>query len=452
MYRRAWWTGKAVGLLVLAVVGCRDSDPPPTLYRNLGTQDVPLLPAASVIHDVSLAKGSADWVPFRKMGKDEAGTPSEAGAPSGGSNAETETEIRELLKEYNELVVQRDIDELMVYHIDSHQETVKSWYEVQFALLDKVAEVQTALTSALPDSQARIEGAFAPFKTASAGLSVDSLTVESEELVVGKLAGGGVAPMCRFVIVDDEWFIDLPNFPETFAQRKAVLDEMMSMIDALKQGLESGTIAAEKVLTQLEASSASPASDKTSATDDNDGGEGSPDRAPKETKDDDSSPTASRHRVHAPRTAASNAADPAPDKPDAPKPHQAAYASCSPPPCGAPGLEVSPRGFFQNLLVQRQVRHRFLQPSVLDLKLLQMLGLVGFHPAVLIPPAVERRLGNLQGLAYQRDVLPLRQQPIRIPKLTNNLLRSVSLTLHLQVLLPDHRVAGTLVTGGSGFG
>jgi len=291
MHRRAWWTGKAVGLLVLAVVGCRDTDPPPTLYRNLGSQDVPLLPVASVIHDVSLAEGSADWVPFRKMGKDEAGTPSEDGGPSGSSTEETETEIRDLLKEYNELVAERDIDELVVYHLDSHQETVKLWYGVRFALLDKVADVQTALNSALPDSQARIEQAFAPLKTASAGLSVDTLTVESEELVVGKLAVGGVAPMCRFVIVDDEWFIDLPDFPETFAQRKPVLDGMMSMIDALKQGLESGTVAAEQVLGQLEASSVSPASDKTPGTDDHDGGEGSPDKAPEETNDDDPSPT-----------------------------------------------------------------------------------------------------------------------------------------------------------------
>lgn len=291
MYRRAWWTVSAVGLLVLAVAGCRDSDPPPTFYRNLGTEDIPLLPAASVIHDVTLAKGSADWVPFRKLGEAEAGTPSEDGAPSGRSNTETETEIRDLLKEYNELVADRDIDELMVYHIDSHQETVKTWYEVQFALMDKLAEVQAALTSAQPDSQARIDQAFAPLKAASAGLSVDTLTVESEELVVGKLAAGGVVPMCRFVLVEDEWYIDLPNLPETFAQLKPVLDGMMSMIDALSQGLESGSVGAEQVLTQLEANSASLASDKTPATADNDSGEDSPDTAPEETKGDDSSPS-----------------------------------------------------------------------------------------------------------------------------------------------------------------
>ena len=258
-------------MLEFAVVGCRDSDPPPTFYRNLGTEDIPLLPAASVIHDVSLMKGSADWVPFREVTEDEAGTPSEDGAPSDSSTSETETEIRDLLREYNELVADRDIDELMVYHIESHQETVKSWYEVQFSLLDKLVEVQTALTSALPDSQARIEQAMSPLNSASAGLSVETLTVENGSLVIGKLAGGGVTPMCRFVVLEDEWFIDLPNLPQTFAQLKPVLDGRMSMIDSLKLALESGSVAAEQVLEQLEtqakASSTTDTGDGNAASD-----------------------------------------------------------------------------------------------------------------------------------------------------------------------------------------
>ncbi len=288
MHRRDWWKFSAIGLIVAALGGCRDSTPPAAFYRNLGTDDVLLLPVASVTHDVSLVKGSADWVPFRELGEAEVATASEDGRPSGSSSAEIETEIRELLKEYNELVVERDIDELMAYHIDSHQATVKSWYDLQFSLIDKLAEGQAALTRALPDSQARIEQAFAPLKAALAGLSVDTLTVESEELVVGKLAEDGMAPLCRFVIVEDEWFIDLPNFPETFAQLGPVVDGQMSMIDVLIQGIKSGLVPAEQVLTQLEAISASPASDKTSETADNDGGEDSPDETPEETNDDDS--------------------------------------------------------------------------------------------------------------------------------------------------------------------
>ena len=172
MHRRDWKMFRAVGFAALAVVGCRDTDPTPSFYRNLGTQDVPLLPGASVIHDVSLVKGTADWVPFRELGQGGAASPAEDAAPSGDSNAETEAEIRDLLKDYNELVADRDIDELIVYHIESHQDTAKSWYEVQFSLMDKVGEIQTALTSALPDSQARIEQAFAPVVAGVTGLCV----------------------------------------------------------------------------------------------------------------------------------------------------------------------------------------------------------------------------------------------------------------------------------------
>ncbi len=69
MHRRDWWKFSAIGLIVAAFGGCRDSNPPPAFYRNLGSDDVLLLPVASVTHDVSLVKGSADWVPFRELGE-----------------------------------------------------------------------------------------------------------------------------------------------------------------------------------------------------------------------------------------------------------------------------------------------------------------------------------------------------------------------------------------------
>lgn len=282
MHRRDWWKFSAIGLIVPAFGGCRDSNPPAAFYRNLGSEDVLLLPVASVTHDVTLARGTADWVPFRELTEDATGSTSEDAKPSGETNTETEKEIRDLLEEYNELVAERDIEELQIYHIEAHQETVKSWYEMQFALLDKLAEVQTALAGALPDSHARIDKAFAPLKKASAGLLVETLTVENENLVIGKLAAGGVAPMCRFVILEDEWFIDLPNLSETFAQLKPNLDGQMSKIDRLKLDLESGSKAAEQVLEQLEtlAKASSTASDKASSTTDTDNGDAPSDAEP----------------------------------------------------------------------------------------------------------------------------------------------------------------------------
>ncbi len=52
------------------------------------------------------------------------------------------------------------------------------------------------------------------------------------------------------------------------------------------------------------------------------------------------------------------------------------------------GLEVSLRHLFQDGVVQRQVGHQLLQPSVLFLKALQSLGLFYTHAAVLFTPAI----------------------------------------------------------------
>src|SRR5580698_441288 len=83
------------------------------------------------------------------------------------------------------------------------------------------------------------------------------------------------------------------------------------------------------------------------------------------------------------------AADPSPGTPDALK-LQAASARASRSFSDAPGLPVSQVfiGFLENLLVQRQIGHRPLQPAVLLFKLFQTLHCVRLHPAELVPPAV----------------------------------------------------------------
>src|SRR5690606_25848893 len=65
----------------------------------------------------------------------------------------------------------------------------------------------------------------------------------------------------------------------------------------------------------------------------------------------------------------------------------------------ARGSSVWARRLLQDHDVQRQVGHRPLEPRVLLLQLLQPLGFPGLHPAVLVPPALERLLAHLQSLA-----------------------------------------------------
>src|SRR5215218_10717178 len=68
--------------------------------------------------------------------------------------------------------------------------------------------------------------------------------------------------------------------------------------------------------------------------------------------------------------------------------------------------------------------------GVLGLQLPQPLGLAGLHPAVLAPPAVPGRLGDLQHPQDLGQVLAVVEQPLALADLTDSLLRGMPMSLH----------------------
>jgi hypothetical protein len=102
----------------------------------------------------------------------------------------------------------------------------------------------------------------------------------------------------------------------------------------------------------------------------------------------------------------------------------------------APGSVVSLQRIFEDLLVQLRLGQQLLQPFVLCLQFLQPLRLFGVHPPVLVPPAVERLLADLQSLRHLADRLAGRQHRVCLPDLPDNLLRPVLLPRHRESSLP----------------
>ena len=100
---------------------------------------------------------------------------------------------------------------------------------------------------------------------------------------------------------------------------------------------------------------------------------------------------------------------------------------------GGPGSEVSLRQLLQGLRLPRLIGDDPLQPRVLTLKLAQALGVIGLHPAVLIAPAVIRRLRDLQSLANLSDRAALAQHPIGFSQLADDLLGGMPASLHVIV-------------------
>ena len=88
---------------------------------------------------------------------------------------------------------------------------------------------------------------------------------------------------------------------------------------------------------------------------------------------------------------------------------------------------------FSACVSQRLIGDDALELRVLALELLQALGVVGLHPAVLVAPAVIRRLRDLQGLADLRDRAALAEHPVGFSQLADDLLRGVPALLHVIV-------------------
>jgi hypothetical protein len=254
---RCRWLAYLLGVVSIVVTGCRDTEPTPSHYRDLGEGDRVLLPGGSPWHAIPYKQGdTAEWVPFREPSAEalaEAGEGDEAGAEAGEATG-LEAEIRELIDEYHEVVADRDVEEMLEYHVEEQQETLGAMFGDAVRLLDTMDALQEALAGKLPDDVERINAAFDTLKKGARAqrLVVESLSVESDVLVSGEPPEGAREPACRFKLIDDEWYIEIVDLPD-YGQVKPQVDMLQAMFDGVMQGVEGGQVPAETLLQQLEA-------------------------------------------------------------------------------------------------------------------------------------------------------------------------------------------------------
>lgn len=115
---------------------------------------------------------------------------------------------------------------------------------------------------------------------------------------------------------------------------------------------------------------------------------------------------------------------------------------------GERGSEVSPRGFRQDQLIQRQIRNSTSEPIILLLKALQFLQLIHAHPTVLLPPAAKSLFGNADPPdRIKTGLAPSEPQPAATSR--QSLLASTACLpfsiLRFLIITADHFTGGGLI-------
>jgi len=231
--------------------GCKDKPPSPSQLTDLGDGGRVLLPSGASWHAVPYSRNdTADWVEFRKPRFDEPESSEEDVAAAGAtSEGAIKGEIRAFIKEYNEVAAEEDFEELLLYHVETQQDVMESMLDGAKAMLAKLETMEAALNKKLPDKKDAIESTLAMLRDGSSGtLEVTALEVVSKTEVTGQMPPPFTR--CKFLVVDDEWTLEVVNLPDPDAV-KSQMDMAGTMLDTLIQGLESGAVPAETVLTQI---------------------------------------------------------------------------------------------------------------------------------------------------------------------------------------------------------
>jgi hypothetical protein len=232
------------------LMGCRETEPEPLHNLDLGSGRTILMPPSSERNSTAIAKGQADWHPFR----DPLAEPPPRAAESddgenGAETSELEAEIRELIAEYNEVVVDGTVEELLDYFVEAQHEKLSSVLTLTVKLRDEAASLQAALEAKLPDARQRIQQALGTNATGLSG-AVDVVDVEivSDEEVAAKTA----AAEYRFSLVDEDWYFEISQVDEHATDQTLLLEQAMTRVGGWVSALGADQSKPDEVLAQIE--------------------------------------------------------------------------------------------------------------------------------------------------------------------------------------------------------
>ncbi|MFH1107684.1 MAG: hypothetical protein V1790_00590 [Planctomycetota bacterium] len=227
----------------------------PAYYEDLGTEDRPLLPTSAPWKDAAIAKGPADWRPFRKPGAEAKANGGAAGeTKSAAGNPAIEAELRGLVNDFNAAVAEGKFDEAADFLIEEQISPAKQVVELIPVLMGKMKEIAEVLPGDNENLKKAVAGASL---SAVLKLDVAPITVSSPTEAVGKLVPtpGGAGDV-RFMLVkgkDGEcWYVDHPQI-RAMVPALPALQQSLPQLDAFIAGVKSGQIGGEALVQQAAA-------------------------------------------------------------------------------------------------------------------------------------------------------------------------------------------------------
>lgn len=239
----------------LSGAACREIEPPRSYDRDLGTDGVPLPPTGLTWLEPKVKDGRAQWHPFRDPTKEQPDATAGAGAVAGSDGIQTQ--LREMLVEYNKFLSEERYDELSDFFVESQADAAEQLMQTFPALLGKFRKLNETLPQ--PDIRfTRVLDAMSP-QTAFR-LEVETIEVLSRSEATGRLkpvpgpfaaSPGDDGRQVRFVQGEDDfWYLDLPALA-AIAPRLQEFQQQADMLDQLIAGIKSGQVPGDIVAEQL---------------------------------------------------------------------------------------------------------------------------------------------------------------------------------------------------------
>jgi len=239
---------------LVADSGCRPAEPPPSMYADLGTEDRPLLPTGSAWQDPAIAKGTAEWHPFRKPEPKGAAAPASAGAGAA-AGSKIESDIRDVVQQFNDALAEGKAEPVVEFLVEDQVESGKQVLDVVPKFATKLQE----LVEASPGENESLKKLAATLTTTTL-LKLDVASIRSKGASEAVAVLNDSTPVeARFVLLKGEadgdesaWYIDHPRIRE-LAQALPAIQQALSKLDGLLADIKSGQISGEALAQQAAA-------------------------------------------------------------------------------------------------------------------------------------------------------------------------------------------------------